>query len=98
MEQGNYLQSLQTTGSENLCCEFNPVNDLFAFGNSNGIVKCWDPRAPKHAGLVDCKLSSYLDSVELKDSCKITALKYRDGLNRTVGTSTGHVRRIYANN
>ncbi len=95
MEQGKYLQSLQTTGSENLCCEFNPVHDLFACGNSNGIVECWDPRAPRFAGLVDCKLNSYLDSVELKGSCKITALKYRDGLNLAVGTSTGHVCRIY---
>lgn len=90
------MQSLKTTGNENRCCQFNPVHELFACGNTNGVVECWDPRAPKFAALVDCKSDICLDTQELKASgCSITTLKYRDGLNLAVGTSTGHVSEKY---
>ncbi len=82
------MTSLQTTGTENTCCQFNPVHELFTFGNTSGFIECWDPRAPKHVSLVDCKPFIDTDCA----STGISTLKYRDGLNLAVGTSTGHVR------
>ena len=79
---------------ENNCCEFNPVNELFACGNSEGVVECWDPRQPRQAGLLNCSLDSLFESDSVERKCAVTALKFRDGLNLAVGTSTGHVSRI----
>ena len=92
LEQGRFLTSLKSqTTVENNCCEFNPVHELFTCGNTDGIVECWDPRTPaKQVGVLNCALDSICaDSPNKK--CAITSLKYRDGLNLAVGTSTGHV-------
>jgi len=91
LEQGKYLTSLVSASSQNNCCQFNPAHELFVCGNVDGCIECWDPRAPKRISLVDCRLDSYLESSEAKKGCSITALKFRDGLNLVVGTSTGHV-------
>ena len=99
LEQGCFKTSLESaTSSENNCCEFNPVNELFACGNTDGVVECWDPRAPKHVGVLNCCVDELFDdtgvnnkSTATKNKCAITALKFRDGLNLAVGTSTGHV-------
>lgn len=92
LEQGRFLTSLKSqTTVENNCCEFNPIHELFTCGNTDGIVECWDPRTPaKQVGVLNCALDSICaDSPNKK--CAITSLKYRDGLNLAVGTSTGHV-------
>jgi ribosome biogenesis protein ENP2 len=92
MEQGRFLTSLDSsTSAENNCCEFNPVHELFTCGNTDGIVECWDPRAsPKNVGVLNCNLDSFLAETNLK-TCSITSMKFRDGLNLAVGTSSGHV-------
>lgn len=90
LEQGCFKTSLQSCGEENNCCEFNPVHELFACGNTDGIVECWDPRAPKQIGILNCCLDSLFEESGLK-KCAITAMKFRDGLNLAVGTSTGHI-------
>lgn len=92
MEQGRFQTSLtSTTSAENNCCEFNPVHELFACGNTDGVVECWDPRAPpKNVGILNCNLDSVLAETNLK-TCSVTSMKFRDGLNLAVGTSTGHI-------
>lgn len=92
MEQGRFQTSLTSqTANENNCCEFNPVHELFACGNTDGLVECWDPRAPpKNVGVLNCNVDAVLDGTKLKN-CSVTAMKFRDGLNLAVGTSTGHV-------
>jgi hypothetical protein len=86
LDQGKFLTSLQTTSKENTCCQINPVHELFTCGNVDGQVECWDPRVPKHISLLNCKAN-----IDEFDNVSITTLKYRDGLNLAVGTSTGHV-------
>ena len=93
LEQGCFKSSLASaTSVENNCCEFNPVHELFTCGNTDGIVECWDPRAPKQIGLLNCNLDTLFENeINGVRKCAITALKFRDGLNLAVGTSTGHV-------
>ena len=91
LEQGCFKSSLESSGVENNCCEFNPVHELFACGNTDGFVECWDPRAPNHIGLLNCNLDILFDGSNGAKKCSITAMKFRDGLNLGVGTSTGHV-------
>lgn len=101
LEQGRFQTSLKSVSSlENNCCEFNPVHELFACGNTDGIVECWDPRAPKQIGLLNCALDSLFDDNSNVNNrkCAITCMKFRDGLNLAVGTSTGHVRNLIFNN
>lgn len=92
MEQGRFQTSLTSqTANENNCCEFNPVHELFACGNTDGLVECWDPRAPpKNVGILNCNVDAVLDGTMLKN-CSVTSMKFRDGLNLAVGTSTGHI-------
>ncbi len=42
-------------------------------------------------GLLNCSVDSLFDTNAPNQNCAITTLKYRDGLNLAVGTSTGHV-------
>uniref|UniRef100_A0A8D0HHN7 Nucleolar protein 10 n=1 Tax=Sphenodon punctatus TaxID=8508 RepID=A0A8D0HHN7_SPHPU len=58
LEQGRYLNSLQTDASENNVCDINPVHGLFATGTAEGKVECWDPRTRNRVGTLDCALSS----------------------------------------
>ncbi len=92
LDQGKFLTPLQTTAKENTCCQINPVHELFTCGSTSGHVECWDPRVPKHISLLNCKAN-----IDEFDDVSITALKYRDGLNLAVGTSTGHVSFGYVN-
>ncbi|RMZ93568.1 Nucleolar 10 [Brachionus plicatilis] len=93
LEQGRFQTSLKSNCTEeNNCCQFNPVHELFACGNTDGLVECWDPRAPRQIGILNCAIDSvYEDLSDKKAKCSITALKFRDGLNLAVGTSTGHI-------
>lgn len=93
LEQGRFLSSLKSNCTdETNCCQFNPVHELFACGNTDGIVECWDPRTPKQIGILNCAIDSLFEDLSNKNAkCAITTLKFRDGLNLAVGTSTGHV-------
>uniref|UniRef100_A0A3Q1ENJ8 Nucleolar protein 10 n=1 Tax=Acanthochromis polyacanthus TaxID=80966 RepID=A0A3Q1ENJ8_9TELE len=84
LEQGRFLNSLQTDAVENNVCDINPVHHLFATGTSEGRVECWDPRVRNRVGLLDCALSSL-------SLPSISALKFNGSLNVAVGTSTGQV-------
>jgi ribosome biogenesis protein ENP2 len=94
LEQGRFQTTLKTTSNSELnCCEFNPVHELFTCGSTDGLVECWDPRTSpaKPVGLLNCAVDSLFETHAAEHKCAVTTLKYRDGLNLAVGTSTGHV-------
>lgn len=91
LEQGRYLNSLQTDASENNCCDVNRVHHLFATGTAEGKVECWDPRTRNRVGLLDCALGSLTADTEIDRLPSISALKFNGALHMAVGTSTGQV-------
>ncbi|KAJ6654063.1 hypothetical protein lerEdw1_007489 [Lerista edwardsae] len=91
LEQGRYLNSLQTDASENHVCDINSAHGLFATGTIEGKVECWDPRTRNRVGVLDCALSSVSADKEIEGLPSISALKFDGALNMAVGTSTGQV-------
>lgn len=91
LEQGRFLNSLQTDAVENNVCDINPIHHLFATGSSEGRVECWDPRVRNCVGKLDCALSSLTEGTEIQALPSISALKFNGSLNMAVGTSTGQV-------
>ncbi|KAJ8333073.1 hypothetical protein SKAU_G00419690 [Synaphobranchus kaupii] len=91
LEQGRFLNSLQTDAVENNVCDINPVHQLFATGTAEGKVECWDPRNRGRVGILDCALSSITEGTEVEGLPSISALKFNGTLNMAVGTSTGQV-------
>uniref|UniRef100_A0A4W4F4A9 Nucleolar protein 10 n=1 Tax=Electrophorus electricus TaxID=8005 RepID=A0A4W4F4A9_ELEEL len=57
LEQGRFLNSLQTDATQINACDINPVHHLFAAGTLEGRVECWDPRMRTRVALLDCALS-----------------------------------------
>lgn len=90
LEQGRFLNSVQTNAIEINTCDINPVHQLFAAGTAEGHVECWDPRSRSRVGVLDIGLSG-LDYQSLDEVPAVTALLFRDGLTMGLGTSTGHV-------
>ena len=91
LEQGRFLNSMKTSASEVFCCQFNPEHDLFSCGTMEGQVECWDPRVHNRVGLLDVAASIPPDIDNSGGLSSITSIKYRDGLNFAVGTSTGQI-------
>lgn len=91
LEQGRFLNSLQTDAVENNVCDINPVHHLFATGTSEGRVECWDPRVRNRVGTLDCALSSLTEGTEVQGLPSVSALKFNGSLTMAVGTSTGQV-------
>uniref|UniRef100_A0A8C5UU91 Nucleolar protein 10 n=1 Tax=Microcebus murinus TaxID=30608 RepID=A0A8C5UU91_MICMU len=89
LEQGRYLNPLQTDAAENNVCDINSVHGLFATGTVEGRVECWDPRTRNRVGLLDCALSSVTADSEINCLPTISALKFNGALTMAVGTSTG---------
>uniref|UniRef100_A0A2K5QTC6 Nucleolar protein 10 n=1 Tax=Cebus imitator TaxID=2715852 RepID=A0A2K5QTC6_CEBIM len=89
LEQGRYLNPLQTDAAENNVCDINSVHGLFATGTIEGRVECWDPRTRNRVGLLDCALNSVTADSEINSLPTISALKFNGALTMAVGTSTG---------
>uniref|UniRef100_A0ABI7XGD5 Nucleolar protein 10 n=1 Tax=Felis catus TaxID=9685 RepID=A0ABI7XGD5_FELCA len=89
LEQGRYLNPLQTDAAENNVCDINSVHGLFATGTIEGRVECWDPRTRSRVGLLDGALSSVTADSEINSLPTISALKFNGALTMAVGTSTG---------
>uniref|UniRef100_A0A8D2BPJ9 Nucleolar protein 10 n=1 Tax=Sus scrofa TaxID=9823 RepID=A0A8D2BPJ9_PIG len=89
LEQGRYLNPLQTDAAENNVCDINSAHGLFATGTIEGRVECWDPRTRGRVGLLDCALSSVTADSEINSLPTISALKFNGALTMAVGTSTG---------
>uniref|UniRef100_A0A8C8F5W8 Nucleolar protein 10 n=1 Tax=Oncorhynchus tshawytscha TaxID=74940 RepID=A0A8C8F5W8_ONCTS len=84
LEQGRFLNSLQTDAVEHNVCDINPVHQLLASGTAEGKVECWDPRVRSRVGMLDCALS-------MEGLPSVSALKFNGSLTMAVGTSTGQV-------
>ncbi|XP_057200719.1 nucleolar protein 10 isoform X2 [Triplophysa rosa] len=91
LEQGRFLNSLQTNAAQLNVCDINPVHHLFAAGTLEGRVECWDPRVRNRVAVLDCALSSVTDGTEVQGLPSISALKFDASLGMAVGTSTGQV-------
>lgn len=91
LEQGRFLNSLQTDGSQINVCDINPAHHLFAAGTTEGKVECWDPRTRTRVGILDCALSSVTEDTEIDGIPSVSALKFNGPLQMAVGTSTGQV-------
>uniref|UniRef100_A0A2I3LDE3 Nucleolar protein 10 n=1 Tax=Papio anubis TaxID=9555 RepID=A0A2I3LDE3_PAPAN len=89
LEQGRYLNPLQTDAAENNVCDINSEHGLFATGTIEGRVECWDPRTRNRVGLLDCALNSVTADSEINNLPTISALKFNGALTMAVGTSTG---------
>ncbi|XP_044519573.1 nucleolar protein 10 isoform X3 [Gracilinanus agilis] len=89
LEQGRYLNPLQTDSAENNVCDINSMHGLFATGTIEGRVECWDPRTRNRVGILDCALSSVTADTVIDSLPTISALKFNGALNMAVGTSTG---------
>uniref|UniRef100_A0A4W5PDC2 Nucleolar protein 10 n=1 Tax=Hucho hucho TaxID=62062 RepID=A0A4W5PDC2_9TELE len=91
LEQGRFLNSLQTDAVEHNVCDINPVHQLFASGTAEGKVECWDPRVRSRVGMLDCALSSVTEGTEVEGLPSVSALRFNGSLTMAVGTSTGQV-------
>lgn len=96
LNQGRFLNSLQTDAPGVNKCDFNKVHYLFACGTEDGRVEAWDPRSRHRVGVLDCALHMASDSVQSNwfTSIKqlgVTALAFNDALTLGVGTQTGKV-------
>ncbi|XP_063771488.1 nucleolar protein 10 [Pseudophryne corroboree] len=91
LEQGRYLNSLQTDASQINVCDINPAHHLFAAGTVEGKVECWDPRTRSRVGILDCALGSITEETEIEGLPSVSALKFNGPLHMAVGTSTGQV-------
>uniref|UniRef100_A0A672R7Z4 Nucleolar protein 10-like n=1 Tax=Sinocyclocheilus grahami TaxID=75366 RepID=A0A672R7Z4_SINGR len=91
LEQGRFLNSLQTDAAEINVCDINPVHQLFAAGTLEIRVDCWDPRVRSRVAVLDCALSSITDGTEVEGLPSVSALKFNGSLGMAVGTSTGQV-------
>ncbi|KAJ9080436.1 Small ribosomal subunit biogenesis [Entomophthora muscae] len=94
LEQGRFLNSLQTSVSEEAginVIDVNPAHQLFGFGSGDGILEFWDPRCRARVSMLAPVLPSKY-GLTPEDSFEISQLKFKDdGLGMAVGLSTGHV-------
>jgi len=91
IEQGRFLNSLQTEASGNNCVTVNPVHSLVVAGSTAGRVEAWDPRTRGRVGVLDSAIHSVTEDREVTSVPAVTCLQFRDGLQLGVGTSTGKV-------
>ncbi|XP_022102252.1 nucleolar protein 10-like [Acanthaster planci] len=91
LEQGRFLSPFLSEASAINACSINPEHHLLALGTLEGRVECWDPRSRKQAAILDCALSSVTTETQVKGMPSVSALKFKDGLQMAVGTSTGQV-------
>ncbi|KAK7068919.1 Nucleolar protein 10 [Halocaridina rubra] len=96
LNQGRFLNSLQTDAPGINKCEFNRVHYMFACGTEDGRIEAWDPRSRHRIGILDCAMHMSTDNIQSQSytSAKkygITALAFNDALTLGVGTQTGQV-------
>jgi len=91
LEQGRFLNSLETEATSMNCIKINPENSLVCAGTSAGRIEAWDPRSRTRAGILDCALQAINPGSAVTSVPAITSINFRDGLTMGVGTSTGQV-------
>ncbi|XP_071492595.1 nucleolar protein 10-like [Diadema antillarum] len=91
LEQGRFLAPFVTDSLALNACKVNPMHQLLAVGTIEGRVECWDPRARRRAGVLDCALSSITSDTQVKGVPAVTSLAFNGGLKMAAGTSSGQV-------
>ncbi|KAK4324156.1 hypothetical protein Pmani_005159 [Petrolisthes manimaculis] len=96
LNQGRFLNSLQTDSPGINKCAFNKVHYLLACGTEDGKIEAWDPRSRHRVGVLDTALHIAAQHIQLESykSVKqlgVTALAYNDALTLGVGTHTGQI-------
>jgi len=93
LEQGRFLNSLDTGAPSINCLALNPEHGLVCGGTADGRVTCWDPRDRTLAGTLDVAMRCQVNQSEGGEGqvAAVTAITQRNGLNFGVGTSTGQV-------
>jgi len=94
LEQGRFLNSLDSGCPGLNCVSLNPVHGLITAGSSDGRVVAWDPRDRREAGRLDCALhcnATPASTGEVTAVPEVTTVSHRDGMTLGVGTSTGQV-------
>lgn len=96
LNQGRFLNSLQTDAPGVNKCEFNKVHYLFTCGTEDGRVEAWDPRSRHRVGVLDCAIHMATENIQFDrySSVKqlgVTALAFNDALTLGVGTQTGQI-------
>ncbi|CAF3680398.1 unnamed protein product [Rotaria sordida] len=89
LEQGQYLEPIQSKLTGFNACEFNPEHELFACGSVEGHLECYDPRIRSFVGQIDCAV--YANSNSGNSLPAISCIKFKDALNVSVGMSTGQI-------
>ncbi|CAF1124120.1 unnamed protein product [Rotaria sp. Silwood1] len=89
LEQGQYLEPIQSKLSGFNACEFNSEHELFACGSVDGHLECYDPRIRSLVGQIDCAV--YANSNSGSSLPAISCIKFKDALNVSVGMSTGQI-------
>jgi ribosome biogenesis protein ENP2 len=88
LEAGKFLSPIVSEFDAINVMAINPLHSLLAFGGTDGVVECRDPRAPGNSPLARLDIRAQLG----ESSAEISALEFdSDGLHFGVGTSTGHV-------
>uniref|UniRef100_A0A8B9JP59 Nucleolar protein 10 n=1 Tax=Astyanax mexicanus TaxID=7994 RepID=A0A8B9JP59_ASTMX len=88
LEQGRFLNSLQTDAAVKLSCT---VFCNVCMVMCGGKVECWDPRVRSRVAVLDCALSSVTEGTEVEGLPSVSALKFNSSLGMAVGTTTGQV-------
>ncbi|OQV11808.1 Nucleolar protein 10 [Hypsibius exemplaris] len=92
LEEGKFMPSLASTLKTELnSIDINPVHQLVITGTADGHVEAWDPRSGKSEGIINCALPELIQDDPSHAPFGVTKVKFKDGLNLAVGTSTGQV-------
>jgi len=93
LEQGRFLNSLDTGAPSINCLALNPEHGLVCGGTADRRVTCWDPRDRTLAFTLDVAMRCQVNQTEEGDGqvAAVTAITQRNGINLGVGTSTGQV-------
>jgi len=91
LEQGRFLNSLDTMAPSINCLATSPEHGLVCGGTTDGRVTCWDPRTRSLAGALDVALAAVTEDTAAGTVPAVTAITHRSGLSMAVGTSTGQV-------
>lgn len=88
LEQGRYYAPYRTDLDLIQCCDTDKTHLLTAFGDSLGVVECWDPRVKKSIA----RLDMYESIPSVVPTPDVSKLKFgNDGLTLAVGLGSGHV-------
>lgn len=91
LNQGQFLNSIQTESPGVNVCAINPAHQMWGFGGEDGFLEFWDHRERRR--LARCNIGAHLqENYGSMSSPEITALEFfPDGLTYGAGLSTGQL-------